>query len=200
MMLDACAEFSPLIGKAAPLSGFVSTTVGVWERSDIGSLMVSCSVDTTIVASRLAQVLGQPVPQLAGEFLELEARRAIWLTPRSWIMHCGLGDELQLAGQINCEFPDKLVHASLFSDYLCWLEIAGARAAELLAEGGFISLEKHGLPIGHAKRTLVAGVAAITMHWRVGRWLVGVERSRAAYFAAWLQAAAVRASKLELTG
>ena len=200
MMLNACAEFGTVIGRAEQLPDFVSTTVKVWERSDIGSLLVSCAVDAAKVASRLEQVARLPFPHQAGEFLELDARRTIWLTPRSWIMHCGLEDESQLAGQINCEFPDKVVHASLFSDHLCWLELAGAGTAALLAEGGFISLEKHGLPIGHAKRTLVAGVAAITLHWRVGRWLVGVERSRAVYFAAWLQAAAARASKLELTG
>jgi sarcosine oxidase gamma subunit len=63
----------------------------------------------------------------------------------------------------------------------------------LLQQGSFVSLEVSGLAVGHAKRTLIAGVAAIIFHDCADVWLIGLERSRSCYFLEWIRAcAAVR--------
>lgn len=94
-----------------------------------------------------------------------------------------------LAARLGAAFPDKLIHAALFTDYLCWLELSGPGAGIILGDGGFISLEREGLATGHAKRTLVAGVAAVIIRKEKSEWLIGVERSRARYFVDWMIAA-----------
>jgi len=111
-------------------------------------------------------------------------RRAIWLTPRSWLICCD--SESELIERVESAFPDKLVHATLFTDALCWLELWGPAAIDLLTEGGFVSLERNGLPVGHAKRTPIAQIPVVVVRESADTWLLGMERSRASYFVQWL--------------
>ena len=64
--------------------------------------------------------------------------------------------------------------------------MSGAASIDLLTESSFISLERGGLPVGHAKRTLIAQIAAVIVHESENTWMIAVERSRARYFADWL--------------
>jgi heterotetrameric sarcosine oxidase gamma subunit len=77
-----------------------------------------------------------------------------------------------------------------FTDALCWFELSGDGALDLLTEGSFISLERGGLPVGRAKRTLIAQIAAVVVRRSESVWQVAVERSRSKYFVDWLSAAA----------
>jgi heterotetrameric sarcosine oxidase gamma subunit len=99
-------------------------------------------------------------------------------------------EEMELVSQLNSVFPNKCAHAAAFTDHLCWLEFAGAASLDFLLEGTFLSLERRGLPVGCAKRTLIAQVATIVVRESKNRWLLAVERSRAAYFIDWLIAVA----------
>jgi heterotetrameric sarcosine oxidase gamma subunit len=96
---------------------------------------------------------------------------------------------MAFVARLNALFPEKLAHAVLFTDALCWFEISLAGAFNPLTEGGFVSLERNGLPVGHTKRTLIAQVALVILRESEDVWLVAVERSRARYFADWLTAA-----------
>jgi heterotetrameric sarcosine oxidase gamma subunit len=138
-----------------------------------------------------------------GTIATAEGRAALWLTPRSWLIHCAPEEEVALADRVNRASPDMLVHAVPFGGALCWLELSGRRsgpgtgtstaadaALELLTEGGFVSLERGGLPVGRSKRTLIAQIGVVVIHQNESVWLIGVERSRARYFAQWLTAAA----------
>ncbi|MBT4932394.1 MAG: hypothetical protein HOL66_00865 [Rhodospirillaceae bacterium] len=92
---------------------------------------------------------------------QADERYAVWLSPRSWLISCRLDDEPELLDNINANFPDRSIHASAFSDYLCWLSLEGEATEDALRQGGFISLANEGLPEGHANRTIMAGIPAI---------------------------------------
>jgi heterotetrameric sarcosine oxidase gamma subunit len=167
------------------------------ERADIGCLLVSSTLEPSIGVTKLNTAVGLEFPLEAGAIREAHPHRVLWLTPRSWLIHCSIDEEAALARKINEAFPDKCVHAALFTDYLCWFELSGPKAFDLLSEGGFVSLERRGLDVGGAKRTVLAGVAAIVLHQRLQTWLIGVERSRAIYIADRLRAAARHSADLE---
>jgi heterotetrameric sarcosine oxidase gamma subunit len=129
------------------------------------------------------------LPPVPGAIKTGVKRLALWLSPRSWLIHCGIEEEMTLVARVNAASPDKLTHAVPFTDSLCWFQLSGATALDLLTEGGFVSLERCGLPVRHAKRTLIAQVAVIIVRETESIWLVAVERSRARYFVDWLSAA-----------
>jgi heterotetrameric sarcosine oxidase gamma subunit len=156
------------------------------ERSDLGTLLVTAAIDPIAARSELRARLDFDVPLEANATPKADRYRTLWLTPRSWIVQCPADEERALALEINKAFPKKEVHAVPVTDQLCWLELSGAHAPNLLSERGFISLEPAGLPIGCAKRTRLAEVAVIALHLDSQSWLLGVERSRAMYLARWL--------------
>lgn len=176
-------------GSVALVADFPAAGAILRERADIGCLLLSTAVDADRVIALASQAVGVDLPPVAGAIQTNEERLALWLSPRSWIVHCNPKEETILAARVDATFPDGLVHAALFTDYLCWLELSGLSADILLKDGGFISLEREGLAIGHAKRTLIAGVAAVVIRKERREWLIGVERSRARYFADWMIAA-----------
>ena len=102
-----------------------------------------------------------------------------WLTARSWLIHCDPALETEILGRIAESLPDKLAHGRSLTDAVCWMELSGPVSLDLLTEGGFVSLERGGLPVRHAKRTLIAHVGVVLVHRAEDRWLIGVERSRA---------------------
>jgi len=75
--------------------------------------------------------------------------------------------------------------------------LSGRGSSGLLKQGAFLSLERDGLAADHAKRTAVAGIAAILVRRGDDVWLVGIERSRARYFVDWLIDRARNAADME---
>jgi heterotetrameric sarcosine oxidase gamma subunit len=182
-------DSSPVFGIACDSDAGLARLV---ERADIGCLLVGSAVKSREVANRLYEATGIAFPLEACAVLGESGRRALWLTPRSWLIHCAIDDVKTLAFHINCAYPDKLVHATSYSDCLCWLEPCGPEALGPLYEAAFVSLEREGLVMGRAKRTVLCGLPAIILHDRADKWLFGIERSFARYFASWWAAAAAR--------
>jgi heterotetrameric sarcosine oxidase gamma subunit len=176
-------------GTASTVSGFISASVFLRERADIGCILLTTAVDNADIATSASQHVGLELPLTPGPVNTAPQRKAIWLSPRSWLIHCRLEEENDLVTHLNAAFPNKLALAAPFTDYLCWLELSGAPALDLLTEGTFLSLDRGGLPVGHAKRTLIAQISAVIVHESESVWLLAVERSRARYFADWLIAA-----------
>ena len=184
-------------GMAAPLSGAAMLR----ERADIGCLLLTSAVDTDVTAVAAASTaVGIDLPREAGRIQTSDRRLALWLSPRSWLVHCPIDEEIGLTARVNGAFPGKRVHAVCLTDHFCWIELSGRGSSGLLEQGAFLSLEPGGLAAGHAKRTAVAGIAAILVHRGDNVWLVAVERSRARYFADWLMACARSAAELESVG
>jgi heterotetrameric sarcosine oxidase gamma subunit len=182
------ATLGTVFGAAFPVLEFKEEGLALRERGDIGCVLLTAAVDAASVLNAPSAAVGVELPASHGRVSDGDGRRALWLSPRSWLVHCAVAEEIELVRRVNASFPDKLLHAALFTDALCWLELSGVRSLERLTEGGFLSLEPTGLPIGYAKRTLTAQIAAIVVREGEGVWLVAVERSRARYFVDWLRA------------
>ena len=177
-------------GTASIISGFSSNCVFLRERADIGCILLTTAVDNADVSTSASRAAGLELPLTPGPINTASLRKAIWLSPRSWLIHCHLEEENDLVTHLNAAFPNKLAHAAAFTDSLCWLELFGPAALDLLTEGTFLSLDRGGLPVGNAKRTLIAQIPAVIVHERECVWLLAIERSRARYFVEWLIAAA----------
>jgi heterotetrameric sarcosine oxidase gamma subunit len=209
MKLEAQSPLGAPFGTARPVVGFKTNGVSLRERADVGCVLLTATEPVAVSApgstagaeiparasgstagadipARANAAAGVDLPVVAGETRTREGRTTLWLSPRSWLIQCRVDEEQALALRLNAAFPAKQAHAVPFTDALCWLEIFGVESQECLTEGGFVSLEHGGLTVGHAKRTLVAGVPVIVIHERESVWIVGVERSRARYFADWL--------------
>jgi heterotetrameric sarcosine oxidase gamma subunit len=194
MKLEPRSTLGAPFGSVSAVAGFPGGGAILRERADIGCLLLSAAVDAAGIIALASKAVGIDLAPVAGAVRTSERLRALWLSPRSWLLHCSIEDEAALAARVNTAFPDKLAHAARFTDYLCWFDLSGPNSGDLLKEGGFVSLEQGGLAAGHAKRTLIAGITAIVVHEEEGVWLIGVERSRAPYFADWLAASARRAA------
>lgn len=189
MKLQPESVLGAQFGSASDIPCDVADGLRLRERADIGCLLVTSAVDAAEIIDAVGPLAGVDLPRAPGMINSADGRAALWLSPRSWLIHCGVEEEGEIASRVNTAFSDKRLHAARFTDYLCWLELTGAGADGLLKEGSFVSLERDGLADGQAKRTLIAGIAAVVIRQSRLAWLIGVERSRARYFCHWLNAA-----------
>jgi len=180
MKLEA---LSPLGAQFAPRQ---IGDVTLAEMRDNGAVLVTATGPLSGDLTRLSKTLAVDLPRVHGATATDQDRRAIWLTPRSWIVTCAHGDEKLLVDNVALAFPDHTVLASPYSDALCWLSLDGGGAEDLLRQGSFLSFSTSGLPVGHAKRTLVAGIPAVVQRRGETAWTIAVERSRAHFFVDWL--------------
>lgn len=190
MKLEPQSALHNIFGVPLLVHRFKSDGTALRERADIGCVLLTAVVNPAEVVTSATAVARVELPLEPGAVRQGSGRTALWLSPRSWLIHCKIEEEMELVTDLNKCFLDKLAHAVPFTDALCWFEISLSGALDLLTEGGFVSLERGGLPIGHAKRTLIAQVAVVILRESESVWLVGVERSRARYFADWLIVAA----------
>jgi heterotetrameric sarcosine oxidase gamma subunit len=184
MTLTARSALGRNFDKHHSLPGPVGISLA--ERADIGGIWVTSATDAAMVLASLKVALGHELPRESGAMVRAGECAAIWMSPRAWLLRCPPAAEAEMIDRVAAAFPDRLAHASAFTDFLCWYSLDGDSAADFLKQGGFLSLAKAGLRAGHAKRTLIAGIPAILCHESHAHWLVGVERSRAAYFHGWL--------------
>jgi len=186
-MLQALSPMGFPFGSSTLVEGGSREGLSLSECSDFGCVLLSAAVDLTNSQVNLLRLSGVELPMVSGLVAQKDGRSVIWLSPRSWLILCPLDDELTLLASINANFPDRSMHASAFSDYLCWFSLEGEVAQDALRQGGFISLASDGLPEGHAKRTLMAGIPAIIHRKTSIKWSIGIERSHASYFSDWLK-------------
>lgn len=185
-MLQALTPMGFSFGSSTLIEGLRRKGRKVSECSDFGCVLLTAAVDIADFQKDLLQLTGVEFPLSSGLVAQAGDRYVIWLSPRSWLIFCPEDDALKLLGSINASFSGRTIHASAFSDYLCWLALEGEAAEDALRQGGFISLASEGLPTGYAKRTLMAGIPAIIHRRTAHKWMVGIERSYASYFSDWL--------------
>jgi heterotetrameric sarcosine oxidase gamma subunit len=193
--LQAQSVLDGTFGSVNPISRFKSQKATLTELSDTGCVLFTMASHSDEAVHSVSNAAGVELPVGPGEIKTAVGRAALWLSPRSWLIQCRIEDEPLLVTGLNTVFPDELAHAVPFTDALCWLELSGEAALDLLTEGSFISLERGGLPVGHAKRTLIAQIAAVVVRQSESVWQVAVERSRSKYFVDWLSASAGESSQ-----
>jgi heterotetrameric sarcosine oxidase gamma subunit len=198
MKLHSRAVLGATFGVSAAVPAFDggAANMQLLERADVGCVLVASTIDPAAAVSELNAAARLEFPLAAGATTKSHLHRVLWLTPRSWLIHCPVDEERALAGRINHAFTDKRVYAAPYTDHLCWLELSGSQALNCLTEGGFVSLERDGIAIGHAKRGLLASIAIVIVHEDLHTWLLGVERSRTIYFVEWLCAVGRRQEQL----
>ena len=187
MKLQPQSVLNGTFGSVNAISRVGSQKAAVSELSDTGCVSFTVASHGSDVVHSATNAAGVELPVGPGEIKTAAGRAAIWLSPRSWLIQCRVEDEMRLVAALNEVFPDKLAHAVPFTDALCWFEFSGDAVIDLLNEGSFISLERGGLPVRHAKRTLIAQVVAVVVRQSESVWQVAVERSRSRYFVDWLR-------------
>jgi heterotetrameric sarcosine oxidase gamma subunit len=189
MMLVARSALGTPLGTSTPIERLSQPGLKVIERGDLGCVLCTAAVDASYVLAHISSAAEVELPAKSGLVAHDGGRSAIWLSPRSWLILCSLDEEWDLAASINQAFADRRVLASVFADYLCWIELSGKAVEDTLRQGGFISLASGGLQEGHAKRTLIAGISTVIHRNTAMTWTLGVERSRVQYFTDWLLSA-----------
>jgi heterotetrameric sarcosine oxidase gamma subunit len=188
--LSAQSTLGAPFGSASRTAGLPDSSCAFLERADVGCVLLTAAVDMSEIVTSASAATGIDLPLAPGAIKRYEGRLALWLSPRSWLIHCSINEENAIATDVNEAFPSKLVHATPFTDHVCWLELCGRQSASLLKQGTFISLERNGLSIGHSKRTQITGIPVVIVREAEAVWLLGVERSRARFFADWVTASA----------
>ena len=187
MMLEARFPPGILLDGSKTVEGLSRPECVITEYGPFGCVLCSAAVDVSEIHQTLSRKIKLDLPRQSGRVVKEGESMAIWLSPRSWLILCPLDNELELITSINAAFPDRIVLASAFSDYLCWFSLNGKEAEDKLRHGGFISFTERGLAVGHAKRTLIAGIQVIIHREFTATWTVGIERSYAPYFINWLR-------------
>jgi heterotetrameric sarcosine oxidase gamma subunit len=186
MTLAPESTLGAALSVAVMLPGHTAEEASLCERPDISCLLLTTVVDASQVRLKASQAIGIDLPAVAGAAQIEGGTMALWHSPRSWLLLGPVNAERTRSNAIDLVFADRSVSATPYSDFLCWLELTGSRSLELLRQHSFVSLERHGLPVGHAKRGLIADIPAVVIHQKEQAWLIGVERSRAASFVAHL--------------
>jgi heterotetrameric sarcosine oxidase gamma subunit len=184
--LDPRSALGAQFGGFSAIAEIPASGIAVCETADVACLLVTAAISSADICAKAGAAIGVELPCSAGMVITHGGLVAVWFSPKSWLILCGVKDEIGVVARVNATFLDKLVYAALFTDHFCWFELRGLRAKELLQKGGLISFERGGLAVGRAKQALIAGVAAVVIHKEEEVWQVGIERSRARYFADWL--------------
>lgn len=187
MTLAGQSALGSRFGAARLVASLSRPGFDVIERGDLGCVLCTAAVDSFEVIEELSSLAEIQIPHAPGPVAQTDERWAMWLSPRSWLIVCAPPDESKLVASINAATTDRVLLASFYTDYLCWLSLEGEVAEDVLRQGSYISLAAEGLPAGHAKRTLVAGIPVIIFRRAATRWVLGIERSRARYIVEWLQ-------------
>lgn len=175
------------IGLAA-LSSLDRSTIRVHDLAAQAHVLVVSAVDANDAVPMLRRNAGINVPDAPGVMHDTEKGTVFWLSPRSWLFRVADTDKaVGVIEVVQAGFPDRIIHAALYSDALHWLEISGPGAAALLARGGHLSLEVSGFPVGHIKRTLIADIPLLIWRREPETWEVACERSRSRYFREWIE-------------
>lgn len=190
MTLEARSALGGIPGLARVRPVFTGRQIAceLIERSDLGCLLCSAAVEPAAHLAAIEAAAGVKFPMGPGPVASRGLRRAVWMSPRSWLLLCPLGDEDEILWSFTDSFADRGIHASRYSDQLCWLELVGQESEDLLRTAGFLSLDADDPVVGSARRGRLAGVAALVFREEEVRWLLGIERSYAGYMVEWLAA------------
>ncbi len=161
------------------------TQIEIRAEDGYAHVLIVSTVDGAEAAAALHETCAITVPTAPGMVCVEASHPAFWLSPRSWLLRVERGGEAAVLAAIRTAFPDRLLHATPYSDALHWFEVSGPHSAALLARGGFVSLSVDGLAVGRMKRTLFADVPVLIWRQAEADWSLAVERSRAGYMAAW---------------
>jgi sarcosine oxidase subunit gamma len=142
-------------------------------------------------ADAIGNALGFALPRQPCRAARSGTRAALWLGPDEWLIlaPAGAGDELLawLTARLGST-PASLVEVS---DRQVAIEVAGPKAAELLAAFVMLDLDEAAFPVGMCARTLLAKAEIVLWRSERTRFRIEVWRSFAPYVLGCLREAAL---------
>lgn len=141
-------------------------------------------------AAGLERALGVPLPTHPGTTASAVGVDVLWLGPDEWLVIAAEGavaapEELERTAGPDATVVDVSAQRTI-------VELAGASAGDVLAQGCALDLHPRAFPPGACAQTLLARAGAILVR-RPGRepsWWIVVRATFAAYLAEWLTDAA----------
>ena len=148
--------------------------------------MVSLRVDpASPAATRVAAVLGAPLPLACGEVTGAGEHRALWLGPDEWLVVTSV-DAVALADQLSAALGPEPGLAVDVSANRTVLELSGPAARSVLEKGCPVDLHPRSFAPGRAVSTTLARVPVLL--WQTGEtsYRLLPRASFADYVARWL--------------
>lgn len=139
-------------------------------------------------AGRVRAVLGCDLPASVGDVTGAGERSVLWLAPDEFLTWApdGAADPVASAEELAEAIGTDRGQAVDVSANRTTLELAGPRAASVLAKGCSLDLHPRAFAVGSARTTLLCDIPVII--WRVGddTWRVLPRSSFAEHLASWL--------------
>jgi sarcosine oxidase, subunit gamma len=159
-------------------------TVGLVEVPFTG--MVGLRVDPGgPAATRLATVVGAPLPASCGEVSDGGAHQILWLGPDEWLVVTST-DAVALADQLAAAIGQDPGLALDLSANRTVLELSGPRARDVLEKGCPVDLHPRSFGAGHAVSTTLARVPVLLWQTGAQSYRLLPRASFADYVARWL--------------
>jgi sarcosine oxidase subunit gamma len=148
--------------------------------------MVGLRVDPTgPVASRVAEVLGAPLPTTCGEVTDGGAHQALWLGPDESLVVTGT-DAVALADRLTAALAEAPGLALDLSANRTVLELSGPKARDVLEKGCPVDLHPRSFGPGRAVSTTLARVPVLLWQTGAQSYRLLPRTSFADYVARWL--------------
>ena len=157
--------------------------VVITERKDLRIIHMAGDINDPTFATSARNVLGLPLPQMAGETREGRGVRIIWLAPDRWLV----------IGKNSSELVELIGKAAIndISQGRVILRISGHNARDLLNKGCPIDLDPQIFPSGQAVSTLLGHLNVVIDCVEANIFEIYVSRSYHHFICEWL----VRAGK-----
>ncbi len=143
---------SPLAHRA-PLTA-EGGTLTIAERPLLGRLVLRVDADKGDAA--VATVIGAGLPKAVAETALSEAATIFWLSPDEWMIVTAAEAEERLAADLGAALAGIHHQIAVVSDYYTAIEIAGARARDLLSKLTTLDMHARAFKPGEARAGIFA--------------------------------------------
>lgn len=139
-------------------------------------------------ARRVAAVLGSPLPVEPNTVRAAAEYETLWLGPDEWLVVGPDGSQERLVEQLRAAAGDAVASVVDVSAQWTTVEVAGARARDVLAKGCPLDLHPRAFGTGQCAQTLLAraGVLILARDSEEPRFWLFVRPTFADYVARWL--------------
>ena len=159
--------------------------IRIAERGPVGQVTLRADLADRAVARAVEKAAGVAVPERLSARFE-GARAAVWMAPDELLLLCAYDEAPALVAALD-EALTGTHHLALdVSDARVVFALEGARVAEVLAKGAPVDLAPAAFPVGRARRTHLAGVAAAFWRRAESEWELVCFRSVARHVFDWL--------------
>ena len=157
--------------------------------ADFGAALVTVDVARHPAARAAAEaLLGHDGLPPAGRVGRGDGPACLWQGPRDWLLTGSVERVADLADDLRVALAPWPALVSVQSDALIAFDLAGPRAADVLATGTGVDLHPSAFPIGASVVTRFGPLRATLFRHAQGYRLI-VDRSRGAWLHLWLEKA-----------